>query len=159
MDQPLPARPAPPRNRALLALAVFGGLAFGGGGASAWFLLSERGIAAVRAEAAPKLKPLAYVKIQRLTVPLSDAHGSLTGYVTLDLALDVVPDRAEFVKQRIPMIRHQINALVYARSFALPDNPARLDIAAATPLMLDAANAALETPAIRSLSIVSAMPS
>jgi flagellar basal body-associated protein FliL len=148
-----------PQSRVTLMLAILGGLAFGGGGATAWFMLTNGGVATAKAQPAETYDVLTYVKIQRLTVPLADVRGNLISYLTLDLALDVKPGQAEFVKQRIPMIRHQINALVSREVFIDPANDTRFDYARAAPAMLKAANMALETPAIRSLSIVSALPS
>jgi hypothetical protein len=100
-----------------------------------------------------------FVNIPRLTVPMSDASGNLLGYVTLDLALEVPSDRAEDIKQHIPMIRHGLNDLLYGGgTFGLADQPAHLDIRQATPAMLKAANAALPEPVIKSLSVITALP-
>jgi flagellar basal body-associated protein FliL len=148
------------RSKTTIALAVIAGLAFGGGGASAWFLLNGRLAAPASAAPDSALKPLIYVNIPRLTVPISDDRGNMLGYVTLDLALEVPTGREEYVKQHIPMIRHGLNALLFGSgSLGKVDQPEQLDIKRATPAMLKAANAALEEPIIKSLSIITALPS
>lgn len=147
------------RGNLTFFLAVLGGLVFGSGGASAYFLSMDSGIPSAKARTVEKSGSLSYIKIQRLTVPMADARGNLTSYVTLDLALETRPGQGEFVKQRIPMIRHQINVLMSLETFGQAGDATRFDIKRATPAMLKSVNKALGTPAIRSLSIVSALPS
>ncbi len=149
----------PTGSKTTLLLAVLGGLAFGGGGASAWFLLNGH-VAPTAQAAEPTDGKLDFVTVPRLTVPMADDNGNILGYVTLDLALQVVPDKAEYVKQRIPMIRHGLNALLYGGgNFGKAAQPEQMDIKRATPAMLKAANAALDEPVIKSLSVITALPS
>jgi flagellar basal body-associated protein FliL len=150
--------PQPGRLVSLL-LAVLGGLAFGGGGASAWFLMLDRDVTQVQAAVPTAPVENSFVNIPRLTVPMTDPSGNLLGYVTLDLALQVPADRAEEIKQHIPMIRHGLNDLLYGGgNFSQADRPAQLDIKRATPAMLKAANDALPEPVITSLSVITAIP-
>lgn len=157
--KPIAANSAP-RSKASIVLAVLGGLAFGGGSASAWFLLHDDRVQPAEAATAPDETALDYVTVPRLTVPMTDAQANVLGYVTLDLALQVTPGREDYVKQRIPMIRHSLNALLFGGgSFGKDAQPEQLDINRATPAMLKAANAALDEPVIKSLSVITALPS
>jgi flagellar basal body-associated protein FliL len=151
--------PQPKGRQGSLLLAVLGGLAFGGGGASAWFLLTDQTISTAQAAVPEAQNESSFVNIPRLTVPMSDPTGNLLGYITLDLALQVPSGKAEDVKQHIPMIRHQLNDLLYGGgNYGKPDQPEQLDIKRATPAMLKAANAALPEPVITSLSVITAIP-
>ncbi len=153
-------KPQPKASRIALLIAVLGGLAFGGGGASTWFLLRGEGINTAQSAPNTSGTTVSYVTIPRLTVPMVGQDTDLLGYITLDLALEVPADRAEYLKQHIPMIRHGLNALLYGGGdFGKPDQPEQLDIKRATPAMLKAANAALAEPVIKSLSVITAIPS
>ncbi len=153
-------KPQPKASRITLLIAVLGGLAFGGGGASAWFLLRGEGVNAALAASDTPVTPASYVTVPRLTVPMVGQNTELLGYITLDLALEVPADRAEYIKQHIPMIRHGLNALLYGGGdFGKPDQPEQLDLKRATPAMLKAANDALAEPVIQSLSVITAIPS
>jgi flagellar basal body-associated protein FliL len=155
-EQQLPA--IPDRSQVSLVLAVLGGLAFGGGSATAWFLLTDQHLPAALAKPVSTSDTINFVKIQRLTVPLADPRGNMLGFVTLDLDLEVSRAKAEMVKQRIPLIRHRINALVHEQSFVRYDRANQFDFDRATPELLRAANAALPEPAIKSINIVVALP-
>ncbi len=142
-------------------LAVIG-LLLGGGGATAWFLFlapqsSQQSADAPEEPDGPPVPP-EFVEINRLTVALVDQTGTLTGHMSLDLKFEVGVQDLDFVKARIPMIRHSINATLSETAIADKKNPLMLDYPVAQRVLREAANRALGNSAVLSVQIVRALP-
>jgi len=145
-----------------MLLAVIGLLA-GAGGASGYFLFlapQTSGDAAAEKPEEPKGPPAPpeFVDINRLTVPLVAPDGTLSGYMNLDLKFEVKPGELEFVKARVPMMRHAINEALSRTTIADPKNPLQLDYAQGAQVLREAVNRALEREAVRSVQITTALP-
>lgn len=148
-------------SRLVPALLAVVGLALGGGGATAWFLfLGPQAGSEAEAPAKPKGPPAppVFVDINRLTIPLVNAEGMLSGHMNLDMKFEVSTDDADFVKARIPMMRHAINETLSRTSIADKNNPLLLSYPTAQKVLRDAANRALGRDAIRTVQITSALP-
>lgn len=148
-------------SRLVPALLAVVGLALGGGGATAWFLfLGPQAGSEAEAPARPKGPPAppVFVDVNRLTIPLVNAEGMLSGHMNLDMKFEVAADDADFVKARIPMMRHAINETLSRTSIADKNNPQLLDYALAQKVLRDAANRALTREAVRTVQINNALP-
>ncbi|MGK2285908.1 flagellar basal body-associated FliL family protein [Pedomonas sp. V897] len=149
------------RSRLIALTLLAAGLIAGGGGASAYFLLT--GGAGAAAALAPEASetpqaPPAFVSLNRLTVPLVAPGGALSGYVNLDLQLEVGEQDADFVKARMPLVRHAINHRLSTTSVADARNPLLLDYDAAETVLRDAANESLGKPVVRTVQITTVLP-
>lgn len=148
-------------SRLVPVLLAVAGLLLGGGGASAWFLyLAPQSGAEGEAPARPKGPPAppVFIDINRLTIPLVSPEGALSRYMSLDMKFEVSADDVDFVKARIPMMRHAINETLSRTSIADKNNPQLLDYATAQKVLRDAANRALTREAVRSVQITTALP-
>lgn len=165
---------APPKKKPpiLPLLLLVGGLALGGGGASAYFLfLAPKPAAATDAPAAvteehaekkgghgDEAEEPAFVELERLTVPLVDERGKLSTYVTMEVSLEVAPGKDGFVKGRLPIVRAAVNEGFSTAQLARADQPRQIDFAKAERLLAELVNKALESDAVLSAHIISAMP-
>jgi hypothetical protein len=97
------------------------------------------------------------LKIDRMVLPMLTHDGELRGYVTLEMVLELKHESSEFVKVRLPMIRHEFNAALATQSMMGKDDQA-LDFAAASQILTKAANTALGDNRVRKVNIVTAVP-
>jgi hypothetical protein len=169
---------APPASKALAApIAVsapkkrFGfmlgiallGILIGGGGAGGYFLLlgpkAEARAAQAKQDAkmAEALLPPETFKIDRMVLPMLTHDGNLRGYITIEMVLELERESSEFVKVRVPMIRHGFNAAMATQS-VLDASDQGLDFAAASAVLTKAANDALGETKVRKVNIVTAVP-
>jgi flagellar protein FliL len=143
-------------------VALVLGLGFGGGGAAFYFMKmvppADAHAQAAKKEEEDSQAPPIYVEIDRLTVPLLEPDGTINGFLSLDMTLEVKEKNADFVKNRQPMIRHAINELLSTTSIRAPGKSASIDYPKAGQLLKDAANKALGEPMIERVDIVSALP-
>lgn len=154
-----PAKPKKPMG--LLIGLLVAGLALGGGGASAYFmfLAPPPGEKSAEAEepAKPEVPPV-FINVDRMTVPMLDDQKRLVRYVSVNLTLAVDPEQEDFVKPRLPMVRHGINQALSTRAVSQKDNDNLLDYDRAEAAFREGANEALGKAAILSVKITSAMP-
>ncbi|MCH8685454.1 flagellar basal body-associated FliL family protein [Pedomonas mirosovicensis] len=158
------AAPKKPSKLVPMLMALVG-ILVGGGGAAAYFLLlapQHDGAAAEEAQAPaePEGPPALpeFVDLSRMTVPLVTSDGKLSGYMNLDLKFEVKAEDAEFVKARIPMVRHAINETLSHTPIADARNPQLLDYDVAEKVLRDAVNQVLGKPVIHSVRVTSALP-
>ncbi|WP_366811066.1 hypothetical protein [Sphingomonas sp.] len=99
----------------MLVIVLLAGLGLGGGaGCAAILLLGAKPAAAAEA---PKPPPEPkFVPVGSVLAPLVGADGRLSGYVKVDVQLQVDEDKMDYVKARIPMLLHAVNM----RTFATP---------------------------------------
>ncbi len=100
--------------------------------------------------------PVRYVTIERMMLPVVDHDGQLARYVSLDIALSVADDRQDWVKHRLPMIRHAINMAVWKTPLA--DDTALLDMRAAADVIAQAARTVAGRETIRVVHIMTVAP-
>jgi hypothetical protein len=162
-EPPVVAAPPPKKNFGkMIGIALLGLLA-GGASAGGYFMFlgpkAEARAAqnAAEAKAAEALLPPETLKIDRMVLPMLTHAGDLRGYVTLEMVLELEPESNEFVKVRLPMIRHEFNAALATQSVLGKDDQA-LDFAAASQILTKAANTALGDAKVRKVNIVTAVP-
>ena len=156
------AKPKKKGGGAVMTLiAAVAGLALGGGAVAGYFTQiapEARAEKKKEEEEAKRREAPETVKIDRMVVPLVGQDGSLAGYLTLDLMLYLEPEQGEFVKPRLPYVRHAINEVMATQPMTLlPDNK-RLDFDKAGTTLTAAANKALEEDVVRAIKISSAVP-
>ncbi len=161
---PIKIEVAAPKKRtgAMIGIALLG-LLLGGGGVAGYFLFlgphAEAHAAQAKAEAlaADALLPPETMKIDRMVLPMITSGGELRSYVTVELVLELERSSSDFVKVRLPMIRHGFNEVMATRS-AMTQNNDGLDYAAASALLTKAANDALGENKVIKVNIVTAVP-
>ncbi len=163
VEEPVPvAVPAKKSLGMMLGIMLLGLLA-GGGAAGGYFMFlgpkaeARAAQKAAAAKAADALVPPETLKIDRMVLPMLTHEGELHGYVTLEMVLELERDSSEFVKARVPMIRHEFNATLAKQSMLGKDNQAP-DFALADQLLTKAANTALGQTKVRKVNIVTAVP-
>jgi hypothetical protein len=167
--KPAPAAPSapiasPPKKRtgALIGVALLG-LLMGGAAAGSYFMFlgphaaARAAQAAAETKAAEALLPPETMKIDRMVLPMVSAEGELRGYMTLEMVLELERNSSDYVKVRIPMIRHGFNE-VMATSHVLNPTSGGLDFALASAQLTKAANAAMGEKKILKVHIVTAVP-
>jgi hypothetical protein len=155
---------APPKKRrgAMIGVALLG-ILMGGAGAGAYFLFLGPHAAARAAQAAAEAKkaeallPPETMKIDRMVLPVVSAEGELRGYMTLEMVLELERHSSDYVKVRIPMIRHGFNEMMASSSVLNPASGG-LDFALASIQLTKAANAAMGERKIIKVHIVTAVP-
>jgi flagellar basal body-associated protein FliL len=158
------AAAAAPKKRtgATIGIALLG-IILGSGGAGVYFLFvgphAEARAAQAKAEAlaADALLPPETMKIERMVLPMITSDGELRSYVTVEMVLELERSSSDFVKVRLPMIRHSFNEVMATQSAMTPNNDG-LDYAAASVLLTNAANKALGGHRIIKVNIVTAVP-
>jgi hypothetical protein len=135
-----------------LLVAVAGALL--GGVVAAAAINSEH----LRSEAAARAADqIAYVAVQRMTLPAVGRDGALQGYMTLDFALEVPEAKRVYVRQRVPEVRHAVNLAAW-KSRVVATDAGGLDIDETRAMLLAAARGALGDGAVRQVRILTAVP-
>lgn len=162
--KPAEAKEVPTEKKGKSTFLLIGLLVLGfvlGGAGSAFYFLNIKANAATDQKAEKELEekePPEFVKIDRMTVPLIDPGGRLNGYLSLDLSFEIAKADAEFVKFRLPIVRHVINETFSTTPITLDAKKQALDYPLVQGLLRNAGNKALGKPAIRSVQIVGALP-
>jgi hypothetical protein len=156
------AAPAKKRTGAMLGVALLG-ILIGGGAAGGYFMFLGPHAAARAAQAvastkaAEALLPPETMKIDRMVLPMVSAEGELRGYITLEMVLELERNSSDYVKVRIPMIRHGFNE-VMATNSVLDETSGMLNFALASAQLTKAANAAIGEKKILNVHIITALP-
>jgi flagellar FliL protein len=156
-----PAKSGKGKAMLFAGIALVLGLGLGGGGAAFYFISMAPPASAQKEEAKKEeVEPTTpiYVEIDRLTVPLLERDGTINGFLSLDMTLEVKEKNADFVKNRQPVIRHAINELLSTTSIRAEGKSASIDYPRASRLLKEAANKALGEPVVERVDIVSALP-
>jgi flagellar basal body-associated protein FliL len=146
----------------LIAIALLGIIA-GGGGAAGYFMFvgpkaeARAAQKLAEAKAAEALLPPETMKIDRMVLPLLTRSGDLHGYVTLEIVLELERDSSEFVKVRVPMIRHGFNAAMATQS-VMDASEQGINYDMASRVLTAAANQAIGTQKVQKVNIVTAVP-
>ncbi|WBX82645.1 hypothetical protein [Sphingosinicella microcystinivorans] len=99
---------------------------------------------------------VAYVPVQRMTLPVMGAGGP-QGYVVVEFALEVPRARRAWVRERVPEVRHAVNAAAWRSGLAAASDD-RFDIDGMRAVLLVAAQSALGPGNIRQVRILTAVP-
>lgn len=162
---------APKGKRGMLVIVMLVlGIALGGGGAAGYFLYlapkpkDAATLAAEKAKAdAEEAKRLAAIEpdfeeMERMTMPMIDQKGLLVGYMSMDVSLQIAPEKGDLVRARLPLIRHAFNEAMSVVSVGQATDPRMLDYTKAEQVLMDAANTAVGEAAIQRIVVVSALP-
>ncbi len=140
-------------------ILVTAGLGVGGGAALATSLLIGP------ADKAAETKPVAveapsphFVQGGKLLVPLVMGDGRLAGYVSIEFALEVPRDKAEYVTARLPLLLHAINMRTWRTPLASGPDGLLADVAAFRKIVDQAAPEAFGTHVVRQVAITAANP-
>lgn len=99
-----------------------------------------------------------YVEIERMLLPLVGAEGKLAGYASVDAALEVTGENQDFVKSRIPQVRHAINLAAWKTQLAAEPDPSFIDVPAIKGMLLRSANEALGPGRVKTVRVLGAVP-
>ena len=135
-----------------LLVGVFGALIGGFATATVISGLSFR-LDAAAAEA----EEIAYVGVQRMTLPVVDSDGGLASYMTIDFALEVPAEKRVYVRQRVPEVRHAVNAAAW-KSRLIAVRGGGLDIEETRAMLLAASRTALGPGNVIQIRVLTAVP-
>ncbi|RKS88000.1 hypothetical protein DFR51_2647 [Sphingosinicella microcystinivorans] len=99
---------------------------------------------------------VAYVPVERMTLPVMGASGPQS-YVVVAFTLEVPRTRRAWVRDRVPEVRHAVNAAAW-QSGLVAESADRLDIEAMRAALLVASRAALGASNVRQVRILTAVP-
>ena len=146
-------------KRMLFLLAMLlGGTATGGGAALG--VHSWRGGAepAGPTEKEREAEPRVFVPTGPVLTPLVFPDGSLVGYSSIEVQLEVSADDAETVKQRLPLLLHAINLQTFRQPLAAGPDGSLPDLVLFRRLVLSASTHAFGRGTVRQAAITQARP-
>jgi hypothetical protein len=112
----------------------------------------------LRSEAAERAaEEVAYVAVQRMTLPVVDRDGALASYMTVDFALEVPADKRVHVRQRVPEVRHAVNLAAW-KTRVIATDARGLDIEETRAMLLAASRRALGADAVKEVRVLTAVP-
>lgn len=111
-----------------------------------------------RTEAAERqAEEIAYVAVQRMTLPVVDTEGGLASYMTIDFALEVPAERRVYVRQRVPEVRHAVNVAAW-KSRLIAVSGGGLDIEETRAMLLAASRRAVGKDSVIQVRVLTAVP-
>jgi flagellar protein FliL len=130
-------------------------LIVGGGGGAYFFLGRSEPVEepVVEEPALPvEAKPI-LVLVRKVVAPVAE-NGSVTGYVYLDLNVEVADEEtAQKLKDEMPVLRDAFARDLYSNSIADPNAPGRADVSAIQARLLEAARKVFGADAIRQMYV------
>ncbi len=114
------------------------------------------GSGSFRAQSAAQASDIAYVPVERMTLPVMGASG-LRRYVVVEFTLEVPRGRRGWVRDRLPEVRHAVNAAAW-QSGLVEASGERLDIDDMRSGLLVAARSALGPENVLQVRILTAVP-
>ena len=171
----LTADTPPKRGWLLPTLITVLGIASGAGAATAYFLFLHPHTAEASPETAntlhggvmgaamddvgdDKAEPPAFIKIERMTVPMVAADGHLVSYMSMELVLQAKTADVDYIKLRLPIIRNAINEALTTQSVVDGHDIHKIDYTKTAALLKAAANKALGKSMIDQAEVITAMP-
>jgi len=148
----IPAEKEGRGGRLMLIFCLLGALAVGGGGTFYYTtqMAPQNGEAlAVEEETEPEpgseeTLDSRYLKIERLPAAITDARGSVVGYVFLDFNLETRnTDEQPFVSERLPVLVNAFNKEISTNGITDPNKPGAIDYGGSTARLKDVANTIL----------------
>lgn len=154
------------RSKLPLILTLVGGLAVGGGGATGYFLFAApkpaADIADMTAEQTEKellaaRKPL-FVIVDRISAPMISRDNVVVGHVSMYVRLQVKDERdLDWVRDRVPMVRHAINKSLTKTGVNFPDAPHSIDYDGAAKKIVLAIQEYMQTDRVLAAHILEAV--
>lgn len=138
-------------------LLLIAGLGVGGGAAFATSLLiGPKPAEPLAAKAQPADRH--FVEGGKLLVPLALADGRLAGYVSIEFALEVPEEKAEYVRARLPLLLHAINMRTWRTPLSAGPDGLLLDVNGFRKLVQAATPEAFGKNTVRSVAVTAAVP-
>ena len=153
----------------LLVLILIGGILIGAGGYFGFTLfmgnttdeaVEEQVEEVQEEEPAPVQEDFSYIDIKRMPAAILDKDGNVTGYVFLDLKLEVPTDSdPAFVQLRLPRIQAAMLKDIAAHGVTMADKPGVIDYDGLNVRFVKVANEAIGGDRIRSVFVFRAIRS
>lgn len=135
-------------------------MGLGAGGGAAFAVHALRG----PAEPAPKAAPpdesaeTAFVPLGPILTPLVFPDGSLVGYASIEVQLEVPASEVEAVKQRSPLLLHALNLQTYRSPLAAGPDGSLPDLSRFRGMVAGAAPKVFGPGVVRQVAITQARP-
>ncbi len=166
--------PLAPKQRRLIVPVIVAllGIAAGGVGASAYFLFLHPKTAEAGQMNTPPLQgaamddvgedttkpPPAFIKLDRMTLPMVTKDGHLVAYMSVETVLQARTADVEYIKLRVPLMRHAFNESFNSNSVVDATDTHKVDFIRAGALLRAAANKALGNSMIEQAEVITALP-
>lgn len=137
-----------------LLIVLLAGLGLGGGAALATMLV----LGPRPGEMATEDAKSAFVPTEKILAPLVFADGRLAGYVQFDVQLEVPEGKAQFVRERLPLLLHAINMRTYRTPMAAGPDGILPDLDVFRKVVFQSAQEAFGAPIVRRVAITAASP-
>lgn len=156
----------PKKSKLPLILMLIGGLAIGGGGATGYFMFAapkaEMGRTGQTDDQKEKEKLSArkpkFVDVDRVSAPLINNRMVVVGHVSMYIRLQVKnDDDIDWLRDRLPMVRHAINLSVTKNGVNFPDSPFSVDYDGAAKRIAESVSAYLQTDKVLAVHITEAV--
>ncbi|MEM6680809.1 MAG: hypothetical protein AAF607_01055 [Pseudomonadota bacterium] len=159
---PVPAK----QSKLPIIIMLFAGLFLGGGGATAYFLFAapkpelaetQQSEEEKKKQDLAALKPR-FVNVDRISAPLISADNVIVGHVSMYVLLQVdTEDDRDWVRDRLPMVRHAINLGVAKVGVNYKETPFTVDYDATAERIVAAVNDYLHTDRVLAAHIKEAV--
>ncbi len=106
-----------------------------------------------------KSEETAFVPTGAILAPLVLSDGRLSGYVSIEVQLEVPADKTEFVTQRLPLLLHAINLKTFRTPLAAGPDGMLPNVEGFRRLVQTAAPEAFGAGVVRQVAITQARPS
>lgn len=136
-----------------MLILLIAGLGVGGG--AAWGTAQLLGPAKPVEKAEPD--PV-FVPSGKVLAPLVFPDGRLSGYVSVQMQLEVPADKVEFVTARLPLLLHAINMRTYRTPLAAGPDGMLPNLDGFRKVVMQAAPEAFGAPILRRVAITEATP-
>ncbi len=147
------------KNMIIALVVVAAGLATGGGAALlAGNLMGGQGHGGPPSPAPVAVAAPVFVRTGEMLAPLVFPDGRLAGYVNFDVQLEVAPDRAGYVADRLPLLLHAVNMRTYRTPMTSGPDGLIPDLTAFRAVLAAAATEAFGPGVVLRAAIVQAAP-
>lgn len=141
------------KTTVIAGLTIVIGIAVGGGAAFGTSFLLQRPAAEAPVDASPTFVPTG-----RILAPLVFPDGRLAGYVNIEAQLQVAPERAAFVTDRLPLLLHAVNMRTFRTPMASGPDGMLPDLVQFRRVLTTACAEAFGPGAVKIVAITQAAP-
>ena len=138
----------------IAGLTLIAGIAVGGGAAFGTDLIMQR---AAAAPATADELPI-FVATGPILSPLVFPDGRLAGYVSVEAQLQVSPDQAAFVTDRLPLLLHAVNMRTFRTPMSSGPDGMLTDLGVFRQVLTTACTEAFGPGVIKIVAITKAVP-
>lgn len=142
----------------LATIVVLAGAIVGGGASFATGLVLGASAAPAKPAGLAETLPPTFVASGKILAPLVFPNGRLAGYVQFEAQLETTPERAEFVKARLPLLMHALNMRTYRTPMTSGPDGMLPDLEVFRKLLLEASVEAFGPGEVKRAAITQATP-